>query len=241
MEKKSIFRALQHEVMVLQGVGRPASLRCASLGLGGIEAAFPEGVFPEGAVHELVSFAPEEAAATSGFMAGIIGKLMRRDGLCLWVSTARKIFPPACSLFGLRADRVVFVEAATRRDALWAVEEGLKCGALSAVVGELQELSFTESRRLQLAVEKSRVTGFIHRCNPGSNNTLACAARWRIRPLASETREGMPGPGYPCWQVGLLKVRGGKPGNWEVSWRYDGFHPAGTSFSLPAGQNRKSG
>lgn len=40
------------------------------------------------------------------------------------------------------------------------MEEALKCGGLAAVVGEVQDISFTASRRLQLAVEQSGVTGF---------------------------------------------------------------------------------
>ena len=41
---------------------------------------------------------------------------------------------------------------------MWAIEEALKCDGLAAVIGEMKELSFTNSRRLQLAVEKSHVT-----------------------------------------------------------------------------------
>ena len=37
---------------------------------------------------------------------------------------------------------------------LWVIEEALKCEGLAAVIGEIKELSFTQSRRLQLAVEK---------------------------------------------------------------------------------------
>lgn len=55
------------------------------------------------------------------------------------------------------------MDAGKTKDSLWAIEEALKCNALIAVVGEITELTFNDSRRLQLAVEKSHVTGFIHR------------------------------------------------------------------------------
>ena len=64
------------------------------------------------------------------------------------------------------------------------MEEALKCDGIAAVVGEIQELSFTVSRRLQLAVEQSRVTGFILRNNPRNLNTTACVTRWKITPLS---------------------------------------------------------
>src|SRR5690606_13935094 len=110
--------------------------------------AFPNGIFPTGAIHEFISPGSEEAAATNGFISGIIGRLMQQKGTCLWISTKRTLFPPALKLFGIEPDRVIFIDLPRPKEALWAIEEALKCDALSAVVGELRELSFNESRRL---------------------------------------------------------------------------------------------
>jgi len=85
-------------------------------------------------------------------------------------------------------------------------------------VGELKEISFMESRRLQLAVEKSHITGFIHRYYPKTENNITCVSRWKITPLASEQVDGMPGLGFPRWNVELSKVRNGKPGSWQMEW-----------------------
>jgi protein ImuA len=30
--------------------------------------------------------------------------------------------------------------------------------------------------------------------------------------------DGLPGVGFPRWQVELLKVRNGNPGCWQVEW-----------------------
>jgi len=98
------------------------------------------------------------------------------------------------------------------------MEEALKCEGLGAVVGEMQEIGFTASRRLQLAVEQSRVTGFILRHQPRNLNSVACVARWRVSPLPSGLEEGMPGVGFPRWNVELLKIRNGKPGAWPIEW-----------------------
>ena len=91
---------------------------------------------------------------------------MQPGGACIWISAARKIFPPGLKAFGIEPDRVIFVDLKREKDVLWATEEVLKCEGLAAVASEIRELSFTVSRRLQLAVEKSRVTGFILRDNP---------------------------------------------------------------------------
>jgi len=216
------FQQLQDELLLLQGLRAPLDAEQKDTGLGIINQAFPHRAFPVSAVHELISFTAEEAAATTGFMAGILGTLMHR-GSCLWVSRHRNIFPPALSLFGITPDQVLFVEAPDHQKMLWAIEEGLKCETLTAVVGEVQELSFTESRRLQLAVEKSHVTGFIHHRTGRAAGNLACVSRWRIRPIASIPSEGLPGVGLPGWNVELCKIRNGRPGTWQVQWTPQGF------------------
>src|SRR5690606_22319261 len=120
-----------------------------------------------------------------------LSALMKKDGTCLWVSNRRTIFPLALKFFGIAPEKVLFVDV-REKDVLWVVEQGLKCDALSAVIGELSEISFAESRRLQLAVEQSRVTGFLHRCQPRAENTLACVSRFRVRPSSSVTNETLP-------------------------------------------------
>src|SRR5450631_649056 len=101
------------------------------------------------------------------------------------------------------------------------MEEALKCEGLAAVAGEIPHIDFTASRRLQLAVEKSSVTGLLLRHRPRQLNTIACVARWQINPLPSELEDDLPGVGFPRWNVELLKVRNGKPGAWQMEWRND--------------------
>lgn len=221
--KTGIIRQLQQEILAMQGYKSVSGHQRLPAVPGPIEKAFPNNAFPTGAIHEFLSPAQEHAAATSGFMTGLLGKFMRHNGACLWISTRRMAFPPALQLFGIPPERIIFVDLARERDALWAIEEALKCNALSAVVGELKELSFTESRRLQLAVESSRVTGFIHRYQPRKENPVACAARWKITAIASKLEDGMPGVGHPRWQVQLLKVRNGQPGSWQIEWHGGDF------------------
>jgi protein ImuA len=240
--KNDIIQQLQREVRSLQGYKRASGDEKFNLGLGPIDMAFPEKTFPIGAVHELISHAPEDAAATNGFVSGLLGRLMHQGGACLWVSTNRSIFPPALKVFGVDPERIIFVDLTRQKEALWAVEEALKCEALAAVVGEISELNFVQSRRLQLAVEQSRVTGFIHRNNPKSENPVACVTRWKIKPLPSAIEDGMPGVGLPRWDVQLLKVRNGKPGSWQVEWSGGSFqHVTAELLSIPDIPTRKAG
>jgi protein ImuA len=225
MERELIVDKLRKELLAMQGFKVPGEAQRLDFGLGVIEQAFPNKVFPTSAVHEFLSGGPEAMAATSGFIAALTGKLMQLGGSCLWISKRRMQLPPALKLYGIDPDRVFFINVSASKDLLWTVEEALKCNAIAAVVGEINDLDFTASRRLQLAVEHSKVTGFIHRINPRQTDTVACVSRWQITPLASVPEPGMPGVGAPCWKVNLLKIRNGYPGTWQVQWGGQQFIP----------------
>ena len=216
--KNGMFDRLQEDILALQGFRTPVGARKIDFGLGVMDASFPNHSFPTGAVHEFISNDPESAAATTGFMAGLLGKLMGEYGICLWIGIRPIVFAAALKVFGVEPHRVIFIDLSKEKDVIWAVEEALKCESLAAVVGEVREITFTESRRLQLAVEQSRVTGFLHRNNPRVVSTLACVSRWQVTPMASQLEENMPGVGHPCWHVQLQKIRNGEPGEWEIQW-----------------------
>ena len=222
-KKAHIISELQSDILRLQGL-KPASNAVLDSGLGPIKSAFPNGTFPLGSVHEFLIGGPEDSAATQGFMGGLLASFMGTSGVSLWISSSRQLFPPALKHFGVDPDRFLFIDVQKEKDVLWAVDEALKCAALTAVVGEVQALSFTASRRLQLAVEQSQVTGFILRNNFRSLNTTACVSRWKISSLPSESPDNLPGIGFPSWRVELLRIRNGKPGVWNIHWRSGRFN-----------------
>ena len=216
--KTDIIARLKLDILPLEGLRMSMPGEPLDSGLGPMNRAFPQGSFPLGAIHEFISDGPESAAATAGFISALVSSLMKKGGAAIWIGSSGKIFPPALQQFGIEPAQIVFIDLHKEKDLLWAVEEALKCHGLAAVVAELPSLSFTVSRRFQLAVEQSQVTGFIHRSNPRITNTNASVSRWKINPLPTETYDALPGLGYPRWNVELLKIRNGKPGAWQIEW-----------------------
>ena len=240
-KRVDIVRKLQTEVLRLQCL-KPAGHTTIDMGWGEISRALPDGGFPLGAIHEFLSAGAHDITASCGFIAGLLSPLMGKSGTCLWISSARTLFPPALKSFGIQPDRVIFICLQKENDVLWAMNEALKCSALSAVVGEMQEISFKASRKLQLAVESSRVTGFVLRHNPRKVNPTACVSRWKITTLPSDpisTDEGdeLPGVGFPQWRVELMRIRNGKPGIWDIKWRNGRFFPSIGSSEFRADVN----
>ncbi|MBC7509861.1 MAG: Error-prone repair protein ImuA, partial [Ferruginibacter sp.] len=182
--KAAIFARLQKEILSLQDIKKSVNNNAIDTTIGPLKNSFPGNTFPVGAIHEFIAAGREDAASTTGFIASILAPLMQNTGAVIWIGSVHSVFPPALKLFGLVPDKIIFINSQKETAMLWAMEEALKCEGLAAVIGEIKELSFTASRRLQLAVEQSRVTGFIIRTNPRTITTTACVTRWKITALS---------------------------------------------------------
>jgi protein ImuA len=238
--KDDIVNRLQQDICRLEGF-KPGSNFAVDIELGSLKDAFPNASFPLGAVHEFLSNESVASPATSGFITAVLSGLMGSGGISLWISSSRTLFPPALKNFGLSPDQFIFIDLQKEKDIIYTMEEALKCGALTAVVGEMREISFTASRRLQLAVEKSQVTGFIIRKHSGKPNTTACVSRWKISSLQSDDVDGLPGIGFPQWKVELLRIRNGRSGLWHVRWENGQLKSVHKPIPVVEEQRKKTG
>ncbi|MCC7046720.1 MAG: damage-inducible protein [Alphaproteobacteria bacterium] len=123
------------------------------LGLPALDAALPEGGLALGRLHEVMAPAGE---AGTGFAAALLARIAGAQGRVLWCGPMP--YGPGLAEFGLDPDRVIFARTAPDAETLWAMEEGLRCPSLAAVLGEVGVLDLTAGRRLQLAAERWGVT-----------------------------------------------------------------------------------
>lgn len=118
-------------------------------------------------------------------------------------------------------DRLIHVEAAKPEDALFALEEGLRCRDLACVIGEIvgnpRALDFTASRRLSLAAEKHGVALWLVRIEAEPDLSSA-RMRWRVEAAPSAPPRWNPqAPGAPAWRAELFRARSHAPGHWTLS------------------------
>jgi protein ImuA len=114
--------------------------------------------------------------------------------------------------------RVIHVLAPKPEDALFALEEGVRCRELACVIGEIagnpRALDFTASRRLTLAAEKHGVPLFLVRHDAQADLSSA-RMRWRARAAPSPPPcWNAEAPGAPAWHAELFRARGHAPGEW---------------------------
>jgi len=129
---------------------------------------------------------------------------------------------------GLGLAELIHVEARDAGDALWAMEEGLRCSSLSAVIGEIRGdprvLDFTATRRLAVAAERSGVPCWLVRLG-GTANLSGARMRWQIASSPSLAHSFDPkAPGSPAWDAELFRARGFAPGRWSVAHETGRFH-----------------
>lgn len=216
-----ILAELRKDILLMEGFKPCLSSAADNAPLALINFAFPNHTFPVSAIHEFICKSPEEISASYGFISGIASSLTKKGGIVAWV-TSSPVFPHALKMYGISPEHVIFIQPPRQKDLLFVVEEVLKCDGLTAVIADMREISFTESRRLQLSVEHSGVTGFLVRHKP--KNAVTCSVtRWRIQPITTSEIIELPGISFPSWNVELLKVRNGKPGVWKMQWSENTF------------------
>lgn len=117
--------------------------------------------------------------------------------------------------------RLIHVEARTPEDALFALEEGLRCRDLAFVLGEIagnpRALDFTASRRLSLAAERHGAVLWLVRLDAQADLSSA-RMRWKVAASpSSPPRWNAEAPGYPAWRAELFRARAHPPGEWSLS------------------------
>ncbi|HYE50364.1 MAG TPA: hypothetical protein VEB20_12290 [Azospirillaceae bacterium] len=231
-DKSRLLAELRDRVRRLEGIGGGDGTAVAPLGVPDLDRHLPGGGLPLGAVHEVVGPDPRlDAGAATGFAAVLLGRLSAGRGPVLWVARGRDLYAPGLAALGLDTDRLILVRADGDADALWAMEEALRCAAVGAVLGEAGEPDLAASRRLQLAAEAGGVPGLLLRLGPRRVGTSACVTRWRVEAVPSGAAGvavglgqddgagvGLPGLGPAAWRAELLRCRGGRPGAWLLAW-----------------------
>src|SRR5437868_5517541 len=196
------------------------------LGLPAIDALLPDGGLLTGALHEIEAGpAPSgRVAAHDGAALGFAAFLMSRfsGGTLLWCRQPSGVFdaPPYAPALSAWFDpaRLLMVTARREEDLFWAMEEGLRCPGIAAVLGETQAADATAGRRLSLAAEKSGVPALLLRLQPAPAQSV-CMTRWRIASAPSSEVPGIETLGAARWQVELRRNRFGTPTSEEMpSW-----------------------
>jgi protein ImuA len=219
---------LRQRLRFLERAGGQTRPTC-SFGLPVLDLALGSGL-ATGCLHEVTGAAGDGAA--TGFVAALAAGIAAGQGSVLWCLPRPDLYGPGLAAAGLDLSRLILATTERTADCLWAMEEAARSGAVAAVVGEVDRLSLTAARRLQLASETGGVTSFLLRAGMSVDDAAAVAAtRWQIVAAPSS---GRLWPEEPCWQAELLRCRGGRPGSWTLSWHEGAWRHAAGDLAMAA-------
>jgi protein ImuA len=220
--KAAVLADLRRRIAGPATISAPGSAGGVTTGLPGAE------MVAGGCLHEVVA-GPAGAGAALAFASLLLARLAAPEGQAapvLWcqrlddVHERGALYGPGLAAFGLDPGQLIVARGRRDDEVLWAMEEGLRVPALAAVLGEVEALDFTSSRRLQLAAGASGVTALVLR-QDGELGSTAAATRWRLAPLAGAALKNSIGDEVSRrsrWHLELLRCRGGAPADWQVEW-----------------------
>lgn len=237
-----VFARLSRQIAEIEGrsMHLPADRALLPLGISRLDAMLSGGLRRD-ALHEIRSQTSRDSGAAAGFAMALLARLAISDPRpILLVSEAGVLkeaghpYAPGLERFGLDPARLVIVRSRRAVDSLWVFEEGLRCGALAAVLAEIRghprQLDLTASRRLALRANESGVMGLLLR-QAGTAEPGAAATRWHATPRPAAILDDFAaGIGRPAWRLVLERNRNGPTGIFDLEWNH-----GSRAFAAPSG------
>jgi protein ImuA len=133
-----------------------------------------------------------------------------------WMRERGRLSPRGLLRLGIAPADLILVRAEKDIDALWALEEGLKSGAVAGGVGTIRNASFVATRRLDFAAHAGRAVAVLLRAEAPGDLSVA-RLRWQVAAVASAANPHDPAaPGAMRLTATLTRRRDGPLGAWTM-------------------------
>jgi hypothetical protein len=192
-----LWRAREQAGATTQPSGRPT-------GYAALDRCLPGGGWPSQGLMEILT--DRHGVGELSLLMPALATLSQEDhgeGWLAWIAPPYQPYAPALAACGIDLRRLLLVRA---QPAEWAMEQALRSGACSAVLGWAAFRDRQGLRRLQLAAEQSRCMAVLFRKLSDANEPSPAVLR-----IALES-------GGQGLVVRILKSRGGRPTTVELGW-----------------------
>ena len=116
---------------------------------------------------------------------------VRTGGVFVVFDNDGKLYPPVIAALGMSLEQVMIVTPQNKKDLYWALDQVLRCPAVSAVWSCLSKISSRDFRRLQLAAEAGRALGVLVRDEKFKKTPTWAHVRLLISALSSSNSESV--------------------------------------------------
>ncbi|MDA1018057.1 MAG: hypothetical protein O3A00_26825 [Planctomycetota bacterium] len=168
-----------------------------STGINALDQTLPDGGILPGSVWECLAVGDGSGAGTISL--AVAAHVMRRhasQGELVIVDRHREVYPPALASWRIALERTVVVQPGDSREALWALEQAMRCRGVAVTIGWIDQMANHAYRRLQLAAQRGGGVGLLIRSARFRRSTCWADARLlvsgRSRTMSHESRVQFP-------------------------------------------------
>lgn len=178
---------------VWQGRAAPVAAPAQPTGWPRLDAALPAGGWPDAALTEILI--PADGVGELQLLMPTLARLTQTDRPVLLIAPP---YAPCVAGWRTRGVDMAHVEivAADEQRTLWAMEQSLRAGCCSAVLGWPRQIEERQLRRLQVAADSGRALAFVFRDRKHAVQASPAALRIEIetRPAQLRVRKCRGGP-----------------------------------------------
>jgi hypothetical protein len=170
-----------------------------SSGYAQVDEHLPAGGWQPGQLCEIYSQGLGQGDLS--LLSPVLAELSQQPRWLLLIAPPVLPYAPALEMLGIRSERLLMVHPKNDKEALWCMEEGLRSGHCSAVLGWIAHPPAAAIRRLQVACEESQGHAWLW---PGAQpNSAGSPAPLRVQVSRQDARHS---------SVTFIKRRGRWPG-----------------------------
>ena len=205
---------LARQIRDMETAGRPARESIPS-GCHGMDRHLPQAGYARGSMLELIRNGTGAGVSSLALM--IARQAMEEGKYLLLVDVQRQFYPPAMKSLGIPLERVIALQPANHADAIWGIDQALRCPAVGAVIAEIGNLEDRVARRLQLAAEQGGGLGILLRDSRSARTQPSWAdVQWSVRSAATRSLQRLDqatGHQDVRWfELELVRCNGGRTG-----------------------------
>jgi hypothetical protein len=156
-----LIHALRERIEQIQHAPRLQSCIALSTGMETLDQLLPHHGLEAGTLVEWLFENEGSGAATLALT--VAARLLEEGGVLVVIDGRCEFYPPAAAGLGISLDDSIVVQPGTASAGLWALEQVLRCRAVTVAVSWLDDIPSRLFRRLQLAAEAGGSLGFLLR------------------------------------------------------------------------------
>lgn len=192
--RENVIEKLQRKIHRMETVSRIDDGSVVRSGCHAIDRMLPDGGYKRGTLLEWFTPGFRNPHHSGGYGVDFLSlltaaKACEDGGALVIIDPNRQFYPPAAIALGINSGNLIIlrpsgvastVDPENQNDLYWAIDQALRCPAVAAVWGPLDQIGERWFRRFQLSAESSGTLGLFVRAGRGLSRPSWAEVQWRL-------------------------------------------------------------